>query len=115
MAVVTGYQHISLSSMENKIKNGSTPGLNVLNEANLQTLATLDAEHITKVQKEIQTTKDNAKNVSKVVDEDGEPLVVYHGTNRYGYTVFDTYLTQSRDKANVGTLYVHIHNESRNK
>ena len=25
--------------------------------------------------------------VSKVVDENGEPLVVYHGSNNYGFTV----------------------------
>lgn len=26
---------------------------------------------------------------SKVVDENGEPLVVYHGTDNYGFTIFD--------------------------
>ena len=25
----------------------------------------------------------------RVVDENGEPMVVYHGTNKYGFTVFD--------------------------
>ena len=29
------------------------------------------------------------ENSSKVVDENGEPLVVYHGTNKFGFTVFD--------------------------
>lgn len=29
------------------------------------------------------------ENSSKVVDENGEPLVVKHGTNHYGFTVFD--------------------------
>jgi hypothetical protein len=33
---------------------------------------------------------DSVKNASKVVDENGEPLVVYHGTNKYGFSVFDT-------------------------
>ena len=28
-------------------------------------------------------------NSSKVVDENGEPMVVYHGTNKFGFTVFD--------------------------
>lgn len=30
------------------------------------------------------------ENASKVVDENGEPMVVYHGTNQGGYTVFRT-------------------------
>nr|DAX41355.1 MAG TPA: Type I restriction enzyme [Caudoviricetes sp.] len=29
------------------------------------------------------------ENSSKVVDENGEPMVVYHGTNKFGFTVFD--------------------------
>jgi hypothetical protein len=32
---------------------------------------------------------DDAGAVSKVVDDNGEPLVVYHGTERGGFTVFD--------------------------
>ena len=28
-------------------------------------------------------------NSSKVIDENGEPMVVYHGTNKFGFTVFD--------------------------
>lgn len=28
-------------------------------------------------------------NSSKVVDKNGEPMVVYHGTNKFGFTVFD--------------------------
>ena len=30
----------------------------------------------------------NLENSSKVVDENGEPLVVYHGTTKYGFTEF---------------------------
>ncbi len=35
------------------------------------------------------------ENVSKVVDENGEPLVVYHGTENGGFTVFDKDLIAS--------------------
>ena len=38
-------------------------------------------------------------NSSKVVDENGEPLVVYHGTNKFGFTVFDKEF--SDDKTSV--------------
>ncbi len=31
----------------------------------------------------------NAENASKVVDENGEPLVVYHGTPNGGFVEFD--------------------------
>lgn len=34
-------------------------------------------------------TSSDKKNVSKVVDENGEPLIVYHGSDAYGFTVFD--------------------------
>ena len=38
---------------------------------------------------------------SKVVDENGEPMVVYHGTDRYGFSVFreDSHFTASREYA----------------
>ena len=38
---------------------------------------------------------------SKVVDENGNPLVVYHGTDRYGFTVFrdDSHFTADYDYA----------------
>lgn len=38
-------------------------------------------------------------NVSKVVDENGEPLVVYHGSNEYGFKVFDP--SKSDDKISL--------------
>ena len=37
----------------------------------------------------------NKKDVSQVVDENGEPLVVYHGTENGGFTVFDKDLIAS--------------------
>ena len=46
----------------------STPGPNVRNDSD-----------IAKVKKEIEIIKEKAKNCSKVVDENGEPKVVYHG------------------------------------
>ena len=33
--------------------------------------------------------ENDPENASKVVDENGEPLVVYHGSNNYGFSVFD--------------------------
>lgn len=38
---------------------------------------------------------------SKVVDENGEPLIVYHGTPAYGFSVFrdESYFTSDRDYA----------------
>lgn len=41
-------------------------------------------------------------NASKVVDENGEPMVVYHGTPHAGFTVFNpaSYFTANKDYAN---------------
>ena len=41
------------------------------------------------------------ENASKIVDENGEPLVVYHGTPAYGFSVFrdESYFTSDRDYA----------------
>ena len=47
----------------------AAPGLNVLN-----------ASARAKIAKEIEIIKENLKKSSKIVDENGEPLVVYHGT-----------------------------------
>ena len=33
--------------------------------------------------------ENDPENASKVVDENGEPLVVYHGSNDYGFNIFD--------------------------
>lgn len=35
--------------------------------------------------------ENDTKNASKVVDANGEPLVVYHGTSAGGFTIFNTY------------------------
>jgi hypothetical protein len=47
------------------------------------------------------------KNASKVVDENGEPRVVYHGSNQYGFDVFDP--SHSDDKISLfaaGSKYI---------
>ena len=44
----------------------------------------------------------NKKDVSQVVDENGEPLVVYHGTPHYGFTVFDYSKMHERDRGSFG-------------
>ena len=43
----------------------------------------------------------NNNQVSKVVDENGEPLVVYHGSNKYGFEIFDP--SKSDDKISLFT------------
>ena len=43
--------------------------------------------------------QEDKTNVSKVVDENGEPLVVYHGSNSYGFTVFDP--SRADDKRSI--------------
>ena len=43
---------------------------------------------VAKVKQEIESRKSNIGNSSKVVDENGEPLVMYHGTNS-DFTVFE--------------------------
>lgn len=58
------------------------------------------------------------KNASKVVDEDGQPMVMYHGDREKGKTVFgrDTFFTSSREYASrytggtgeVGEYYLNI-------
>ena len=65
--VVTAWQFKKSNALD--APNG-TPGLYVRND--------FDA---TKVQQEIDTIKKNLDNSTKVVDENGEPLVVYHGTD----------------------------------
>ena len=42
-----------------------------------------------KLQHFFKTAREARKNSSKVIDENGEPMVVYHGTNKFGFTVFD--------------------------
>ena len=46
--------------------------------------------------------KEYFDNVSKIVDENGEPLVVYHGSPHYGFTVFDKSRRGERDRGDFG-------------
>ncbi|MBR1626596.1 MAG: hypothetical protein IJ681_05570, partial [Bacteroidales bacterium] len=52
----------------------------------------LDIDSITdaKLQQFFENARNSEENSSKVVDENGEPLVVYHGAKRGVFTVFDT-------------------------
>ena len=43
--------------------------------------------------------ENDSANASKVVDENGEPLVVYHGSNEYGFNIFDP--SKSDDKISL--------------
>lgn len=45
--------------------------------------------------------QNDPENASKVVDENGEPRVVYHGSNQYGFDVFDP--SHSDDKISLFT------------
>ncbi|MBR5887996.1 MAG: hypothetical protein IKZ07_07300 [Akkermansia sp.] len=44
-------------------------------------------------------------NASKVVDENGEPLVVYHGTRNGGFTIFDDYANEKNSDAPDGSFF----------
>ena len=46
-------------------------------------------------------TSEDATNVSKVVDENGEPRIVFHGSNQYGFETFDP--LKSDDKISIFT------------
>ena len=43
--------------------------------------------------------QNDPKNASKVVDENGEPRIVYHGSNQYGFDIFDP--SHSDDKRSL--------------
>lgn len=43
--------------------------------------------------------QNDPKNASKVVDENGEPRIVYHGSNQYGFDIFDP--SHSDDKISL--------------
>lgn len=51
----------------------------------------------------VQDAAKEAMPETKVVDKNGMPLKVYHGTNHYGFTVFDTSL--KRNKWNMGSHF----------
>jgi len=65
-AVITGWKFVKSDALDANI----APGPNVRNVSDLA-----------KVHQEIENIKRSAENSSKIVDENGEPLVVYHGTN----------------------------------
>lgn len=70
--VVTHWQTVSAAPMS------QAPGRNVLNDADKY-----------KIQQDIAKIKSDAENSSKIVDKNGEPLVVYHGSQSR-FTVFDS-------------------------
>lgn len=59
------------------------------------------------------------ENSSKVVDENGEPLVVYHGTNKFGFTVFDKEFSDDKtsifftDKVDIAKGYAGVNADVR--
>lgn len=46
--------------------------------------------------------ENDSEHASKVLDENGEPLVVYHGTPNHGFTVFDAKRQGERDPGDFG-------------
>ena len=46
--------------------------------------------------------ENDSKNASKVVDENGEPLVVYHGTPSFGFNIFDLNVKSIKDRTEQG-------------
>lgn len=53
--------------------------------------------------------QNDPKNASKVVDENGEPRIVYHGSDQYGFDVFDP--SRSDDKRSLfaeGVVYGYV-------
>ena len=74
--LVTSYQYVRSDALD---VSNETPGLNVRNDSD-----------IANVQKEIEEIKSSALNSSKVVNENGEPMVMYHGTAS-DITSFDMY------------------------
>ena len=64
--VVSGWKMVSADSMP---RQGGTPSRNVLNDADTAN-----------IQRDIAEIKRKARDASRVVDENGEPLVVWHGS-----------------------------------
>ena len=64
--LVTNYELVRSDALD---ASNETPGPNVRNDSD-----------IAKVQKDIEDIKQKANNSSKIVDENGEPMVVYHGS-----------------------------------
>ena len=69
---------IEIMSAESRVNTGNTPAT-----------ATNNARVDAKLAKFLHVAKSTEGNVSKVVDENGEPKVVHHGTQRAGFSIFD--------------------------
>lgn len=69
---------VEIMSAGNRVNTGNSP-------ATAETSTPVDV----KLQNFIESARTAIENSSKVVDENGEPLVVYHGTQTGGFTVFD--------------------------
>ncbi|MCM1040934.1 MAG: hypothetical protein NC396_00715 [Bacteroides sp.] len=87
--LVTNYQFVKSDALD---ASKETPGPNVRNDSD-----------IAKVRQEIEKIKEQAKNASKVVDENGEPMVLQHGTPVEGLSVFDV----SHSGENTGDMGVY--------
>lgn len=72
--LVTSFQFVNSDALD---ASNETPGLYVRNDSD-----------ITKVKKDIEDIKNNAVNSSKIVDENGEPLVMIHNSTTSGITEF---------------------------
>ena len=75
--VVTQWQYMRSDALDAAV---ATPGPNVRNDSD---------SDAAKIRKEIETLKKSVEKCSAVVDENGEPRVVYHQTGNE-FTVFDT-------------------------
>lgn len=95
--LVTNYQFIKSDALD---ASTETPGLNVRNDSD-----------IANIQKDIKNIKNAATNASKVVDANGEPLVVYHGSNWKGITTFDR--SQSKRRRSGLREYGHFFTTNR--
>lgn len=54
--------------------------------------------------------QNDPKNASKVVDENGEPRIVYHGSNQYGFDVFDPSHSDKQTKTRDVAAYAKKNN-----
>ena len=90
--VVSGWKKMSAASMPSG--NAASPRPNVLNAADKNRIA-----------QEIAEVKRRARDASKVVDEDGEPMVVWHGSN-HTHTVFDNRKSEYRNGTPDGVTFL---------
>ena len=61
----------------------------------------ISADYSDSVKNFVRKIREVKRNVSKVVDENGEPKVVYHGSPYYGFTIFknESYFTAQKNYA----------------